>query len=234
MTEQICYQYANSGIRLRPDLSEGSVDYIYKLVASYGEGQRCLHCNLYRSEQQGILQGIMENKKVVPVNTVLGTCPDDDESSLSASKIKNNCPKWDQDCGCHGPIMTRGAVAWAAGQAGVRSMKQLQYRKIQYNTVQYSRLHCGMLFSPSTGLYLFCFSPFCVVFFHHYFFLIRHNTCQKTITKGPDFFIDGYKEPAYVFHFSFLDLFVQFLLLCSHYTLFVYCYYYFHYFCAEY
>lgn len=105
-------------IRLRPDLSEGSVDYIYKLVASYGEGQRCLHCNLYRSEQQGILQGIMENKKVVPVNTVLGTCPDDDESSLSASKIKNNCPEWDQDCGCHGPIMTRGAVAWAAGQAG--------------------------------------------------------------------------------------------------------------------
>ncbi|KAL3912132.1 MAG: hypothetical protein SGILL_007005, partial [Bacillariaceae sp.] len=30
----------------------------------------------------------------------------------------NDCPAWDEHCGCHGPVMTKGAVAWAAGQAG--------------------------------------------------------------------------------------------------------------------
>ncbi|OEU08990.1 hypothetical protein FRACYDRAFT_163599, partial [Fragilariopsis cylindrus CCMP1102] len=84
--------HGNIRIPLRPDLSQGSVDYIHKLVESYGEGERCMHCNLYRSEKPGILQGIMENKNVVPVNTVHGSCPPD--------------------------VMTRGSVAWAAGDAG--------------------------------------------------------------------------------------------------------------------
>ncbi|VEU42277.1 unnamed protein product [Pseudo-nitzschia multistriata] len=101
----------NIKITLRPDLSKGSVDYIYKLVESYG-GKRCLHCNFYRAEKPGILQGIMENKDVVPINTVRGTCPE------GAEGVPNDCPPWDKDCGCHGPIMTRGAVAWAAGDAG--------------------------------------------------------------------------------------------------------------------
>jgi hypothetical protein len=30
----------------------------------------------------------------------------------------NKCPAWDTSCGCHGPIMTKGMVAWAADQAG--------------------------------------------------------------------------------------------------------------------
>ncbi len=96
----------NIKIALRPDLSPGSVDYIYKLVESYGEN-RCLHCNFYRAEKPGILQGIMENKGVVPVNTVLGSCPPGSED------VPNDCPEWDKDCGCHGPVMTRGSVAWA-------------------------------------------------------------------------------------------------------------------------
>jgi hypothetical protein len=106
--------HGNIRITLRPDLSQGSVDYIYKLVESYGEGERCMHCNLYRSEKPGILQGIMENKNVVPVNTVHGSCPPDGV----AEHIVNDCPEWDKNCGCHGPVMTRGSVAWAAGDAG--------------------------------------------------------------------------------------------------------------------
>jgi len=98
-------------IVLRPDLSEGSVQYIYDLVGSYG-GKRCMHCQFYRAEKPGILQGIMEHKGVVPVNTVRGACPEGLEG------IENDCPDWDPECGCHGPIMTRGAVAWAAGEAG--------------------------------------------------------------------------------------------------------------------
>ena len=54
----------------------------------------------------------MENKGVVPTNEILGSCPP------GAQKISNDCPPWDKDCGCHGPVMTRGAVAWAAGSAG--------------------------------------------------------------------------------------------------------------------
>jgi len=106
-------KHGNIKITLRPDLSSGSVDYIYKLVESYGgNGKRCMHCKFYRSEKPGILQGIMAHEGVVPVNEVLGTCPE------GAETVKNDCPKWDKHCGCHGPVMTRGAIAWAAGQAG--------------------------------------------------------------------------------------------------------------------
>ena len=107
--------HGNIKITLRPDLSKGSVNYIYQLVESYGgHGKKCAHCRFYRSEKPGILQGIMEHKGVVPVNTVKGSCP----TQGGAEKVRNNCPAWDKQCGCHGPVMTRGAVAWAAGQAG--------------------------------------------------------------------------------------------------------------------
>ena len=106
-------KHGNIKITLRPDLSQGSVDYIYKLVESYGgNGKRCMHCNFYRAEKPGIIQGIMANKEVVPVNSVRGSCPP------GAASVKNNCPEWDEHCGCHGPVMTRGSVAWAAGDSG--------------------------------------------------------------------------------------------------------------------
>jgi hypothetical protein len=105
--------HGNIKITLRPDLSQGSVDYIHKLVESYGgNGKRCTHCNFYRAEKPGILQGIMEHKGVVPINEVRGSCPPGSEG------VDNDCPEWDEHCGCHGPVMTRGAVAWAAGEAG--------------------------------------------------------------------------------------------------------------------
>ena len=45
---------------------------------------------------------------------MFGKCPDD----FDATKTKTKCPPHDPNCGCHGPIMTKGMVAWAAGMAG--------------------------------------------------------------------------------------------------------------------
>lgn len=94
-------------VRLRPELSPGSVEYIHQLVKSHV----CHDCKFYRSEKPGILQGIMSNPEI-PVNTERGTCP------IDVGGIENQCPDWDPECGCHGPVMTRGSVAWAGGQAG--------------------------------------------------------------------------------------------------------------------
>jgi cyclophilin family peptidyl-prolyl cis-trans isomerase len=94
-------------IVLRPDLSEGSVDYIHRMIDS----GVCTRCNFYRAEKPGILQGAMVNKDVT-VNTEHGSCPPGSEN------VHNDCPVWDKKCACYGPLMTRGSVAWAAGQAG--------------------------------------------------------------------------------------------------------------------
>merc|ERR1712157_359199 len=50
--------------------------------------------------------------KAISLNEVKGYCPPGMES------IKNDCPKWDSSCECHGPVMTKGMVGWAAGTAG--------------------------------------------------------------------------------------------------------------------
>jgi cyclophilin family peptidyl-prolyl cis-trans isomerase len=94
-------------ITLRPDLSAESVDYIHRMI----EFGKCDRCNFYRAEKPGILQGVMAHQRVA-TNTVYGSCPPGMES------VQNNCPAWDAQCGCRGPVMTKGAVAWAAGQAG--------------------------------------------------------------------------------------------------------------------
>jgi cyclophilin family peptidyl-prolyl cis-trans isomerase len=94
-------------IQMRPDLSPESVAYVEQLVNS----QTCDQCRLYRAERQGILQGIMENK-AIPPNTVKGRCP------KGAETIKNECFESNPQCACHGPLMSTGAVGWAAGTAG--------------------------------------------------------------------------------------------------------------------
>jgi len=43
---------------------------------------------------------------------VLGPCPDENY------KPKLKCPSHDPNCGCHGPIMTKGMVGWAGGGGG--------------------------------------------------------------------------------------------------------------------
>lgn len=93
-------------IALRPEFSEESIEYIHKILE-----KGCLRCNFYRAEKPGILQGMIVNKKVhLPTNR--GHCPPGFEN------ITNDCPEWDKNCACHGPVMERGYVAWAAGDTG--------------------------------------------------------------------------------------------------------------------
>eukprot|EP00522_Entomoneis_paludosa_P012370 CAMPEP_0172455772 /NCGR_PEP_ID=MMETSP1065-20121228/12240_1 /TAXON_ID=265537 /ORGANISM="Amphiprora paludosa, Strain CCMP125" /LENGTH=330 /DNA_ID=CAMNT_0013208249 /DNA_START=77 /DNA_END=1069 /DNA_ORIENTATION=+ len=97
-------------IVLRPDYSAESVKYIQDVVNPNGPS-RCDRCNFYRAESKGILQGMITSNSV-PVATQKGSCPHGLES------VPNNCPEWDKTCGCHGPIMERGYVGWAAGKMG--------------------------------------------------------------------------------------------------------------------
>ncbi|KAG7354782.1 cyclophilin type peptidyl-prolyl cis-trans isomerase [Nitzschia inconspicua] len=101
-------EYGKIRIVLMPELSPESVEYIYKLV----ESGVCKRCNFYRSEKPGILQGVMANPNI-PVNEKRGPCPEGLEGT-----VPNECPDWDKNCGCHGPVMTKGAVGWAGGDAG--------------------------------------------------------------------------------------------------------------------
>jgi hypothetical protein len=74
-------------------------------------GYKCTKCNFYRAETNLLLQGTMGDA-YFPTNVELGPCPDKDHVS------KLQCPEHDPNCGCHGPIMTRGMVGWAGGQGG--------------------------------------------------------------------------------------------------------------------
>eukprot|EP00558_Chaetoceros_sp_UNC1202_P009426 CAMPEP_0197245254 /NCGR_PEP_ID=MMETSP1429-20130617/10096_1 /TAXON_ID=49237 /ORGANISM="Chaetoceros sp., Strain UNC1202" /LENGTH=226 /DNA_ID=CAMNT_0042705715 /DNA_START=195 /DNA_END=875 /DNA_ORIENTATION=+ len=88
-------------IELKPSWALDSVKYIQKLLQSQ---EQCQNCRLYRAEQHGILQGVLRKPDVQP-NEVLGDCPE------NTKLFKPNNP-------CHGPMMTRGMVGWAAGKGG--------------------------------------------------------------------------------------------------------------------
>jgi len=96
--------HGNFKIVLRPDLSPESVQYVVDATSF-----PCNRCNFYRAESGLLLQGVMAVDTRPPG---LGKCPDFDHF------VSGGCPKHDPNCGCHGPIMTRGMVAWAAGGAG--------------------------------------------------------------------------------------------------------------------
>jgi hypothetical protein len=108
-------------IALRPDLSPGSAEYIRRVLARAGQQGECPGCRLYRAEKPGILQGIL--RKDVEKNLVKGECPPGSEA------VANDCPEWDKQCGCHGPVMTRGMVGWAAGTSGGPDFFINNYRK---------------------------------------------------------------------------------------------------------
>ncbi|GAX18814.1 hypothetical protein FisN_26Hh115 [Fistulifera solaris] len=94
-------------IVLRPEWSAESAQYVQRLVVG-----QCQRCQLYRAEKPGILQGILAAAPDVPLPPIKGTCP------AGAEHVHNECPPWDKECGCHGPVMERGYVAWAAGKTG--------------------------------------------------------------------------------------------------------------------
>lgn len=95
-------------IVLRPDLSKESVEYINE-TAKTG----CKRCNLYRAEKPGVLiQGALEGETADSSKVPRGECP------VGYERIQNVCPEDDASCGCHGPVLSRGTVAWAAGLTG--------------------------------------------------------------------------------------------------------------------
>jgi len=107
--------YGKIEVEMRPDLSKESVQYITDVVQS-GE---CMKCYFYRAENPGILQGIVAGPTTIPKNTIGGLCPLDDNGQPKFSTPNpKDCPKWDPNCGCHGPIMTKGSVGWAGGSFG--------------------------------------------------------------------------------------------------------------------
>jgi cyclophilin family peptidyl-prolyl cis-trans isomerase len=95
-------------IGLRPDLSRESVEHIRNIV----ENNNCEKCEMYfASKKEEMVQGIMGPKTGMGLPPK-GNCPEGFEA------VENVCPEWNPNCGCHGPVMTHGMVAWAGGQAG--------------------------------------------------------------------------------------------------------------------
>jgi len=67
----------------------------------------------YRAEKDLLLQGILAPAAgTASVRVELGPCPVADYKSAA------RCPAHDPNCGCHGPVMTRGMVGWAGGGGG--------------------------------------------------------------------------------------------------------------------
>lgn len=90
--------YGHIKIQLRHDLSAESVQYIKDVFAHKDE---CKNCNIYRSEADLLIQGSVAAPSV-PEVTKKGGCPPEFQG------VKQDCPKHDPNCGCHGPTMTRG------------------------------------------------------------------------------------------------------------------------------
>jgi hypothetical protein len=113
-------------INFRPDLAgPTSIQYIIGVVqaaaaasnnnneANNGPGVRCDRCNFYRAETKLLLQGVLAQHSIQSSSAVsLGPCP------INNYQPKLECPPHDPNCGCHGPIMTKGMVGWAGGGKG--------------------------------------------------------------------------------------------------------------------
>jgi cyclophilin family peptidyl-prolyl cis-trans isomerase len=103
-------------IHLRPDLAPESVQYVQALIQSDAP---CKKCRFYRAEQRGILQGVLV-KDGIPPNETLGKCPlTSDELQEFHKKVAEEDESGKaKPPACHGPLMTRGMVGWAAGEGG--------------------------------------------------------------------------------------------------------------------
>ncbi|KAL7459934.1 hypothetical protein ACHAWC_011896 [Mediolabrus comicus] len=113
-------------INFRPDLAgPTSIQYIIDVVqaaassnnnnneANNGPGVKCDRCNFYRAETKLLLQGVLAQHSIQSSSAVsLGPCP------INNYQPKLECPPHDPNCGCHGPIMTKGMVGWAGGGKG--------------------------------------------------------------------------------------------------------------------
>lgn len=113
----------NMRVKMRPDLSPSSVEYLYNMVNQCGMRATATTCKFYRAETYN-LQGIIASPKtaddqhriVDEQNIEMGTCPD--EAVYANWTSTHPCPAYDTTCGCHGPWMTRGMFGWAGGKTG--------------------------------------------------------------------------------------------------------------------
>jgi hypothetical protein len=103
-------------IYFTPQLSGAtSIEYIQKVVQSSSADEHktnpgssassCDRCNFYRAEPDLLLQGVLSQHSVPSSGVLLGPCP------LADWKPSTTCPSHDPDCGCHGPLMTRGGYS---------------------------------------------------------------------------------------------------------------------------
>jgi hypothetical protein len=112
-------------INFRSDLAgPSSIQYIIDVVQAaaasnnnnapdHGHGVRCDRCKFYRAETKLLLQGVLAQHSIQSSSAVsLGPCP------INNYQPKLECPPHDPNCGCHGPIMTKGMVGWAGGGKG--------------------------------------------------------------------------------------------------------------------
>lgn len=95
-------------IHLRADLSMSSAQWVWEATTKGCVGE------LYRSETF-LLQGKIKNDCAKPLKTIVvkGDCPND-----ATGQSAHKCPAHDPQCGCHGPVMTKGMVGWAGGATG--------------------------------------------------------------------------------------------------------------------
>jgi len=98
-------------LRLLPEHSAPSVEFM-RFAATHKCGGE-----LYRSEKDFLVQGRIDcpsgGAAPVPPHVVKGSCP-----AGVAPDGKRACPSHDPNCGCHGPVMSKGMVGWAGGSAG--------------------------------------------------------------------------------------------------------------------
>jgi len=97
-------------VRLRPDLSQCSSEFLREAASSLAA---CTNrSNLYRAEAGFLLQGRLDCPHAT-AKVAKGPCP-------PGSKMdpRRKCFAHDPNCGCHGPVMTRGMVGWAGGGVG--------------------------------------------------------------------------------------------------------------------
>ncbi|KAK1740207.1 hypothetical protein QTG54_009157 [Skeletonema marinoi] len=116
-------QIGDIRIAFRPDLAgPSSIQYVIDVVeaasvASKSDGDhihngvKCSRCNFYRAEPELLLQGVIAQHSISSDSVSLGPCPD-------KLPPQSHCPEHDPNCGCHGPIMTKGMVGWAGGGEG--------------------------------------------------------------------------------------------------------------------
>lgn len=96
-------------LRLLPEHSAPSVEFM-RFAATHQCGGE-----LYRSEKDFLVQGRINcgGSGAAPPRVVKGGCP-----AGVLPDGKRACPEHDPNCGCHGPIMSKGMVGWAGGSSG--------------------------------------------------------------------------------------------------------------------